>query len=91
LRIGEDGVTSENHFFETDKGERFYFVKGIYEIRVFAAIVNRSSPRLLHEVKLMLSEEQAQQMHLKNDAVVFTFDPRKKEYLASLLPQPNLP
>ena len=30
-RVGEDGVTHDNHFFRVDKNDPFYFSEGRYE------------------------------------------------------------
>jgi hypothetical protein len=87
LRVDDDGVISDNHFFETDKRERFYFEQGKYEIRVYARVANRHAARVLHTVQLGVSDEQASQMHIRNSAMVYTFDPQKMEYVSSLIEQ----
>jgi hypothetical protein len=87
LRVSEDGVMSANHFFETDKRGRFYFEQGEIQISVYTTVANRKKATLLGKIGLKLSEEQASQMHLRNSAVVFTFDPQKKEYVSSLVEQ----
>jgi hypothetical protein len=86
LRIGEDGIPSESHFFEIDKSRRFTFEEGKYELRVYAQIVNRSK-RLLHKNVVMLTEDQATTMHVNNHAVIFTADPHSAEYFVSLSEQ----
>ena len=67
----------------------FTFQKAGMKIKVYAAIVNRSSAKLLHKVEVTLSEEQSSQMHIRNYATVFTFDPHAKGYIASLSEQSN--
>jgi hypothetical protein len=90
LRVGEDGVACDNHFFDADNRGLFYFAEGKYEIRVYARVVNRRSVKLLLTIEVTLSEEQSQQMHTRNYAAVFTFDPQEKEYIASLSNQPSV-
>jgi hypothetical protein len=90
LRVGEDGIAFDNHFLEADQSGHFYFPEGKYEIRVYATVVNPRSAKLLHTIEVTLSEEQSQQMHIRNYAAVFTFDPQVKEYIASLSDQPSI-
>ena len=55
-----------------------------------ATVVNPGSAKLLHKIEVTLSEEQSPQMHIRNYAAVFTFDPQVKEYIASLSNQPSI-
>jgi hypothetical protein len=87
LRVGEDGVVYDHHFLQADKDSHFYFSEGNYEIQVFATVVNDSSPKLLHQFDLSLSQDKSLQMHVNNYAVLYTFDPVEKQYIASLSEQ----
>lgn len=91
LRIDEAGVAYNHHFLEINEASRFHFMRGEYEIRVYATIVNRSSARLLYKANVTLSEDHSAMLNIRSHDVLFTFDPDKKEYRPSVSKHPRLP
>jgi hypothetical protein len=72
LMVGENGVAL-NHYFLPPKAAAFRFLAGEYLIEVHAKILNRSTPVVLAEVKLSLSEELATTFADPSMGVLFTW------------------
>ncbi len=84
LRIDEEGVAYNHHFLEINRNSHFHFVRGDYEISVYARIVNRSSARLLYKANVTLSEDDATEMYIRTRGMLFTWDPDAKTYRGHL-------
>jgi hypothetical protein len=80
LRVGEDGASFNHHFLSPRSSTSFGFLAGEYIIKVYATIVNRSTPVLLSEVKLSLSGELAAALRDQTNQVLFTRDPGSRDY-----------
>jgi hypothetical protein len=91
LFVGAEGVACNHHFLPPSDGGTFEFLPGDYVLQVYASIVGRSRPVLLTEVRLLLSEPQAQALRANDAGVWFDWGPDSQRYVPQLLQRPKLP
>jgi hypothetical protein len=90
LFVGVEGVAYYHHFMPPSDGSTFEFLPGEYVIQVYASLVGRSRPLLLTEVRLSLSEPQAQALRANEVGVWFDWGPDSQRYVPQLLQRPKL-
>jgi len=90
LFVGAEGVARYHHFLPPSDGGTFEFLPGEYVIQVYASMVGRSHPLLLTEVRLLLSEPQAQALRANEADVWFDWGPDSQRYVPQLLQRPKL-
>ena len=89
LRVKDDGV-SANHHFVPPKGENsFTFSQGDYVLRLYAKVVHSQRLLLLKTIRVSLSEDQAQSLSVKDNAVYFTWDHDKQRYQSRIEERPD--
>jgi hypothetical protein len=81
LFVGEEGVAFNHHFLPPFDGESFEFLPGEYVIQIYASMVGRSRFLLLTEMRLSLSEPQAQALRANEAAIWFDWVPDSQRYV----------
>jgi hypothetical protein len=89
VRVGEDGVTCNNHYLLPMDGTLFRFLPGEYKVEVYATVVNRQASILLWSTRLSLSPEQSAAID-HGSGVYFDWGPDSKRYHAHINPPPNI-
>jgi len=80
LHVGEEGASYNHHFLLPKDGTRYEFLPGEYTIEIFASLVNRHRPSMLHKVTLTLTQEQATAIKDKHAGVYFDWGPDSMTY-----------
>ncbi len=87
LRVGEEGLTCNHHFYLLNDGSQFEFIPGEYRIDVYANIHGQNNAIYLFETSVILSIEDVGAIKQKNGAVEYEWgaDSRKYHRSASLV------
>lgn len=80
LYVGENGIAHNHHFLLPKDGTDYIFLKGKYDIYVYAKIVNRKKQVLLGRYKVTLTDEQENLMRKKEAGVYFDWGPDQQDY-----------
>jgi hypothetical protein len=63
LSVGPTGVASDHHFNPSEGAVvDFLYVDGDYEVEVFASVIGRKEPQLLHRLRFSVSSTQAAEL-----------------------------
>lgn len=92
LRVGVEGATSYHHFLPPKNATEFKFLPGEYQIQIYAQPADSSSPVLLSNLTLSLTNEQSAQLINNEDmALFFQWGPASKTYIPHVESRPSLP
>lgn len=80
LHIGFQGVVCNHHFLLPKDGADFPFLAGDYTIRVFAKLVEDKSSKQLAEIRLQITDQQAQEIIEPMTGVHFDWSPDQQKY-----------
>lgn len=80
LFVGADGIACNHHFLLPNDANGFQFVSGEYLVRVFAKRVRDQSPRLLHELRLSISEPDGVRLRDSEAGMYFDWGPDQQAY-----------
>lgn len=89
LYVPQEGVTFDHHFMLPADGANFTFLAGPYKLKVFAKIVGNSTPVILSEINLVVSEPQAEKLSLPNSGLYFDWGPDQQAYQAHIDVKPE--
>lgn len=80
LFVGPDGVTCSHRFLLPEDGGHFEFLAGKYILRVFAKRVRDRAPQALHEVRLRVSDSEAERLRDPTAGLYFDWGPDQQAY-----------
>ncbi|CAG8998644.1 MAG: hypothetical protein CENE_00599 [Candidatus Celerinatantimonas neptuna] len=84
LYVPQEGITFDHHFLLPEDGANFTFLAGPYKLTVFAKLVGNSTPVILSEINLAVSETQAEKLSLPNNGLYFDWGPDQQAYQAHI-------
>lgn len=82
LFVNTEGVTLDHHFLHPRDGTRFEFLPGSYTLDVFASMVGSTTPILLGQTNLVLSQEHSDAVRSKKGGAFFDWGPDSGSYHA---------
>jgi hypothetical protein len=80
LFVTHEGVTLNHHFLLPPDGCDFKFLEGDYTLKVFAKLVNDSSPILLFTIPLVVTHSHAEALKQKYAGLFFDWGPDQGNY-----------
>lgn len=84
LFVTHEGVTLDHHFLLPPDGSDFKFLVGDYKLKVFAKLVNSSSPIQLFTVPLVVTQSQTQELGQKQSGLYFDWGPDQGNYYSHI-------
>lgn len=88
LYVGEDGLVTNHHFLMPKDGSSFSFVKGRYQLEIYANVLGATKPSLLLEQELDVSSDCAKSLSAKTAGLYFDWGSDSKSYLAHVEERP---
>lgn len=88
LHVGPEGVACNHHFLLPEDGASFALAPGQYVISVFAKRVQDPQPRRLQDVRVSISEIQADQLRGPTCGVYFDWGPDQQAYHSHIEDRP---
>ncbi len=79
LFVNKNGIASNHHFLLPKDGLNYNFQSGEYKLQVFVESVNEK-PRKIFEQKLVLTQQQVDEMNLKCAGVFYDWAPNTQSY-----------
>ncbi|MDO8302643.1 MAG: hypothetical protein Q7T18_05330 [Sedimentisphaerales bacterium] len=84
LFVTHEGVTLDHHFLLPPDGSDFKFLAGDYKLRVFAKLVNSSTPIQLYTIPLLVTQSQAEELKQKTAGLFFDWGPDQGNYYSHI-------
>lgn len=89
LYVGKEGVAKNHHFLLAPDQSAFAFQAGKHQLKVYASMVGRTQPFLLHEARLQLTAEHAKALEDRRHGVYFDWGPDARTYHSVLDARPD--
>lgn len=89
LYVPQEGVTFDHHFMLPEDGANFMFLAGPYKLTVIAKLVCTSTPVVLSEINLAVSEIQAEKLSQPNNGLYFDWGPDQQAYQSHINSKPD--
>lgn len=80
LFVGQEGVACNHHFLFPPDGTNYEFLAGDYEVEVYVKLVNSSKSKLLWQLRVSLTEQQAREMKGEKAGVYFDWGSDSRTY-----------
>ncbi|MCB9978880.1 MAG: hypothetical protein H6862_04675 [Rhodospirillales bacterium] len=80
LFIGDTGIASNHHFLLPTDVESFVFKAGNYSLEIYAQIIGDKNTKLLHQVDLTISQQEAELLKQGDKGIYFDWGPDSKKY-----------
>jgi len=85
LFVTHEGITLNHHFLLPPDGSDFRFLAGNYTLKVFAKLVNDSTPIQIFSISLVVTESQAQELKQRNAGLFFDWGPDQGAYYSHII------
>jgi hypothetical protein len=89
LFVGQQGIVCNHHFVLPKDGTSFQFIAGQYTLHVYASVLGKENPVLLHVASLTLDRDQSADMSKKGAGVYFDWGPDSKRYSSHIEQAPS--
>ena len=89
LFVGHEGVAHNHHFLLADDGTKYEFLTGDYQVEVYAKLVNSSKAKLLWQLGVSLTEQQAREMKSGDAGIYFDWGSDSQTYHSHIDRRPS--